>query len=449
MNKNKLDIKTIIAIIVTVLCLGPICLNLMNVTQIPDTTITLLVLAMASVFLVTEVLPLAVGAMTVPIVLAIAGILPVKTAFAGFSNDNVILFGAMFIVGGALFRTGVASAIGEMVVKLANGRKDMLIIYIMVVTAVLSSVMSNTGTVAVLMPVCLGIADSAKMQRKSLLIPLAFMSSLGGMITLVGTPPNLTVSTVLAEYGYGSFGFLEYAYTGIPLCILGGIYMFIYYHKELSKGGNKVDIPDTTNTPQFTKHGKIATAILVGVVLVMATGVMNLTLGASIGAMLCLLFGLLTPLEVIEDIDWTTIFLFAGMLPLSTALEATGAGKMIADMTVGLVGQNASVIVVSTILFLIANIMTQFMSNTAACALLAPIGIEIAVALGANPKPALLVIAIASAAAFATPMATPPNTLVMGPANAQFSDYIKVGLPLIILAYIACIFLVPIFFPFY
>lgn len=449
MNKNKLHIKTIIAIIVTVLCLGPVCLNLLNITQIPDTTITLLVLAMASVFLVTEALPLAVGAMTVPLVLAIAGILPVKTAFAGFSNDNVILFGAMFIVGGALFRTGVASAIGELVVKLANGRKDMLIIYIMVVTAILSSVMSNTGTVAVLMPVCLGIADSAKMQRKSLLIPLAFMSSLGGMITLVGTPPNLTVSTVLTEYGYGSFGFLEYAYTGIPLSILGGIYMFIYYRKELSKGGNKVDISDKTHTPQFTTYGKIATAILVGVVLVMATGVMNLTLGASIGAMLCLLFGLLTPVEVIEDIDWTTIFLFAGMLPLSTALEATGAGKMIADMTVGLVGENASTILVSTILFLIANVMTQFMSNTAACALLAPIGIEIAVALGANPKPALLVIAIASAAAFATPMATPPNTLVMGPANAQFSDYIKVGLPLIILSYIACIFLVPIFFPFY
>ena len=445
---NKLNIKNIIAIIATALCLGPVCLNLLGITNIADTTITLLVLLMASVFLVTEVLPLAVGAMTVPLVLAISGILSVKTAFSGFSNDNVILFGAMFIVGGALFRTGVASAVGELVVKLANGRKDMLIIYIMVVTAVLSSVMSNTGTVAVLVPVCIGIADSAKMDRKSLLIPLAFMSSLGGMITLVGTPPNLTVSTVLAEYGYRSFGFLEYAYTGIPLCILGGLYMFIYYRKELSKGGNKVDIPDTTHTEQFTIYGKIATVILIGVVIVMATGIMNLTLGAAIGAMLCLLFKLQTPHEVIEDIDWTTIFLFAGMLPLSNALEVTGAGKMIADMTVSLIGGNGSIIVISTVLFLIGNIMTQFMSNTAACALLAPIGIEIAVALGVDPKPILLIISIGCCAAFATPMATPPNTLVMGPSNAQFSDYIKVGLPLIILCYIGCILLVQIFFPF-
>ena len=446
---KKINIKNLIAILVTVLCLGPIVLNLLNITQFADTTITLLTLLMASVFLVTEVLPLAVGAMTVPIVLAIAGILPVKTAFSGFSNENVILFGAMFIVGGALFRTGVASAIGELVVKLANGRKDLLIVYIMVVTGVLSSVMSNTGTVAVLLPVCLGIADSAKMERKSLLIPLAFMSSLGGMITLVGTPPNLTVSTVLAEYGFGNFGFLEFAWTGVPLSILGAIYMFIYYRKELAKGGNKVDIPDTTETPQFTIYGKIATAILLGVVVIMATGAMNLTLGACIGAMLCLLFQLVTPTEVIEDIDWTTIFLFAGMLPLSNALESTGAGKMIADLTVQIVGGSGSTILISTVLFVIACTMTQFMSNTAACALLAPIGIEIAMSLGADPKPILLTISIACCAAFATPMATPPNTLVMGPANAQFSDYIKVGLPLIILSYIVCIFLVPIVFPFY
>ena len=444
---NKLTIKNIIGVIATILCLGPIFLNLLGITQFAQTTITLLVLAMASVFLVTEVLPLSVGAMTVPIVLAIAGILPVKTAFAGFSNDNVILFGAMFIVGGALFRTGVASAIGELVVKLAHGKKDLLIVYIMVVAGLLSSVMSNTGTVAVLLPVCIGIADSAKMQRKSILIPLAFMSSLGGMITLVGTPPNLTVSTVLAEYGHGNFGFLEFAWTGIPLSIIGAIYMFIYYRKELVKGGNKVDIPDTTKTAQFTSEGLKATVILIGVVIVMATGVMNLTLGACIGAMLCLLLGLVTPTEVIEDIDWTTIFLFAGMLPLSNALESTGAGKMIADLTVDLVGGSGSTILISTVLFLIGNIMTQFMSNTAACALLAPIGIEIALSLGVDPKPILLTISIACCAAFATPMATPPNTLVMGPANAQFSDYIKVGLPLIILSYLVCVFLVPVFFP--
>lgn len=438
-------------------------LNALHVIGLTQTWITLLTLASVSMLLVTEALPLALSAMLAPVCLALNGVLSVKEAFSGFSNENVVLFAAMFVVGGAMFRTGVAAMIGEAVVKRAEGDPGKLVLYVMLSVALLSSVMSNTGTVAVLLPVCVSIADSAHMDRKCLLMPLAMMASLGGMITLVGTPPNINVAAVLQEYGYESFGFLEFAYIGIPLSLMGGAYLFWVYGRRLGAkagkgapsaahsgaGGAEEAEAVSAGRGRMTRGQRLSLGILAGVVAVMATGILNLTLGAVIGALLCVLLGLVTEKEVIEDIDWTTIFLFAGMLPLADAMEKTGAGEMIAGWAVQIIGENPSDVAVLTILFVVCAGLTQFMSNTAACALLAPIGIEIAIALNANPKAVLMMIGIASSCAFATPMAMPPNTLVMGQAKAGFMDFVKLGVPLIAVSYVGCILIIPRVWPFF
>jgi len=129
-------------------------------------------------------------------------------------------------------------------------------------------------------------------------------------------------------------------------------------------------------------------------------------------------------------------------------MDKTGAGKLIADTVVGMMGDNPNPYLLATVLFLISNVLTQFMSNTAAAALLAPIGISMAQSLGVSPKPVLMCLGIAASMAFATPMATPPNTLVLGPGNFTFNDYVKVGVPMCIISLIACVIIVPIFWPF-
>ncbi len=137
------------------------------------------------------------------------------------------------------------------------------------------------------------------------------------------------------------------------------------------------------------------------------------------------------------------------MLSVATAMEKTGAGKLIADTVVGSMGEHPNAVVLCAVLYLISNVLTQFMSNTAAAALLAPIGISIAQSIGADPKPVLMAIGIAASMAFATPMATPPNTLVLGPGGFTFNDYVKVGLPLCIVTFIASVIIIPIFWPFF
>ena len=137
------------------------------------------------------------------------------------------------------------------------------------------------------------------------------------------------------------------------------------------------------------------------------------------------------------------------MLSVATAMDKTGAGKLIADTVVGMMGEHPNPIVLCAVLYLISNVLTQFMSNTASAALLAPIGISIAQTIGADPKPVLMAIGIAASMAYATPMATPPNTLVLGPGSFTFNDYVKVGVPLCVICFIVSVIIIPIFWPFF
>ena len=424
--------------------------------------ITLCVLAVAAFLFVTELIPLAVTAMAACTALGILGVLPSKQVYAGLSNSTVVLFGGMFVIGAAMFKTGLAEAIGVAVVKKAGTNEIPLMAAIMLVTIVLSAVSSNTGTVACLMPVIVGICQAAKIPASKELMPLAIAANVGGTITMIGTPPNVIVTGALAAAGLPTFGFFEFAKIGIPLSIIILLYtLFVGRHflpvhnagdmDEEAVKAAKEEAGSAGDAPKSKTKMWISGLILIGVVLAMALGLKNLPLhtAAVTGAILCVITGCLKEKEAYAGIDWVTIFLFAGMLSVATAMDKTGAGKLIADTVVGMMGSNPNPYVLTAVLFLISNILTQFMSNTASAALLAPIGISIAQEVGCDPKPVLMALGIAASMAFATPMATPPNTLVLGPGNFTFNDYVKVGVPMCLLSWVACVVIIPIFWPFH
>ena len=425
--------------------------------------ITLCVLAVAAFLFVTELIPLAVTAMAACTALGILGVLPSKQVYAGLSNSTVVLFGGMFVIGAAMFKTGLAEAIGIAVVKKAGTNQVPLMAAIMLVTIVLSSVSSNTGTVACLMPVIIGICQAAKIAPSRQLMPLAIAANVGGTITMIGTPPNVIVTGALSAAGLPTFGFFEFAYIGIPLSIIVFFFtLFIGRHllpkndigemdEEALKEAAEEAGAGGDDEPKSTTKMWISGLIMIGVVICMALDLKTLPLqtAAVTGAILCVITGCLKEKEAYAGIDWVTIFLFAGMLSVATAMEKTGAGKLIADAVVGSMGEHPNAVVLCAVLYLISNVLTQFMSNTAAAALLAPIGISIAQSIGADPKPVLMAIGIAASMAFATPMATPPNTLVLGPGGFTFNDYVKVGLPLCIVTFIASVIIIPIFWPFF
>ena len=423
--------------------------------------ITLCVLAIAAFLFITELIPLAVTAMAACTALGILGVLPSKAVYAGLSNSTVVLFGGMFVIGAAMFKTGLAEAIGVAVVKKAGTNEVPLMAAIMVVTIILSSVSSNTGTVACLMPVIIGICSVAKLSASKQLMPLAIAANVGGTITMIGTPPNVIVTGALTTAGLPTFGFFEFAWIGIPLSLVIVAYtLFVGRHFVADKSAGAMDEEAIKAAKEEAGAGGdgpksvvkmwIAGLILLGVVLCMALDLKTVPLhtAAVTGAILCVVTGCLKEKEAYAGIDWVTIFLFAGMLSVASAMEKTGAGKLIADTVVSMMGTNPNPYVLTAVLFLISNVLTQFMSNTASAALLAPIGISIAQSIGADPKPVLMALGIAASCAFATPMATPPNTLVLGPGGFSFNDYAKVGVPMCVISLIVCLIVIPIVWPF-
>ena len=333
--------------------------------------ITLCVLAVAAFLFVTELIPLAVTAMAACTALGILGVLPSKQVYAGLSNSTVVLFGGMFVIGAAMFKTGLAEAIGIAVVKKAGTNQVPLMAAIMLVTIVLSSVSSNTGTVACLMPVIIGICQAAKISPSKELMPLAIAANVGGTIT---TPPNVIVTGALSAAGLPTFGFFEFAYIGIPLSIIILVYtLFIGRHFIPDKQAGEMDEEAVKaaaeeagasgdSAPKSKTKMWISGIILLGVVACMALGLKNLPLhtAAVTGAILCVITGCLKEKEAYAGIDWVTIFLFAGMLSVATAMEKTGAGKMIADAVVSMMGDNPNPYVLTAVLFLISNVLTQF-----------------------------------------------------------------------------------------
>ena len=424
---------------------------------------TLCVLAVAAFLFVTELIPLAVTAMAACTALGILGVLPSKQVYAGLSNSTVVLFGGMFVIGAAMFKTGLAEAVGLWVVNKAGTKEVPLMGAIMVVTIALSAVSSNTGTVACLMPVIIGIANAANIPASKELMPLAIAANVGGTITMIGTPPNVIVTGALSAAGLPSFGFFEFALIGVPLSIIVLLYTLTIGRKTIpikNAGAMDADAVEAAkkeagasddNAPKSKTKMWISGLILLGVVAAMALNLKTVPLqtAAVTGAILCVITGCLKEKEAYAGIDWVTIFLFAGMLSVATAMDKTGAGKLIADTVVGMMGEHPNPIILCAVLYLISNVLTQFMSNTASAALLAPIGISIAQSIGADPKPVLMSIGIAASMAFATPMATPPNTLVLGPGGFSFNDYVKVGVPLCIITFIASVIIIPIFWPFF
>ncbi|SCI09760.1 Na(+)/dicarboxylate symporter [uncultured Eubacterium sp.] len=416
-------------------------------------TITLLFLLFAIVMFMWEKIPLGLTSMIVCVGLVVTGVLEWQTAFAGFIDSNVILFVAMFIVGGALFETGMANKIGGIVTHFAKTERQ-LIVAIMVIVGVMSGFLSNTGTAAILIPVVIGIAAKSGYSRSRLLMPLVFAAAMGGNLTLIGAPGNMIAQSGMEGIGL-RFGFFDYAKVGVPILIVGIIYFaFIGYkflpNKEGSDEGIFDESKDFSHVPKWKQYLSLVILLLtlVGMIFEEQLGIKLCVIGCM-GALALMITGVISEKDALASIDLKTIFLFGGTLSLAAALEQTGAGELIAEKVIGMLGDNPSPYVLTFVIFMLCCVMTNFMSNTATTALMVPIGISIAQGMGADPSAVLMACVIGGSCAYATPIGMPANTMVVTAGGYTFKDYAKAGVPMILVATVVSMILLPIFYPFF
>lgn len=223
-------------------------------------TITIITLAATIAMFIIGRLRADIVALCALTTLILCGILTPAEALAGFSNSVVIMMVGLFVVGGGIFQTGLAKAASRRIVRMAGGSDTAMFLLVVTVTAMIGAFVSNTGTVALMMPIVVSMTAEAKKDASRLLMPLAFASSMGGMLTLIGTPPNLVIDGTLREHGYDGLSFFSFAPVG-AICLAVGIIVMMPLSRLFLKKGHKEDDTRSKSLDELVKEYELANGV--------------------------------------------------------------------------------------------------------------------------------------------------------------------------------------------
>ncbi|EBO9195450.1 TPA_asm: SLC13 family permease [Salmonella enterica subsp. salamae serovar 42:z:1,5] len=597
-------------------------------------------LAIAVVLFATGKVRMDAVALFVIVAFVLSGTLTLPEAFSGFSDPNVILIAALFIIGDGLVRTGVATVVGTWLVKMAGSSEIKMLVLLMITVAGLGAFMSSTGVVAIFIPVVLSVSMHMQTSPSRLMMPLSFAGLISGMMTLVATPPNLVVNSELLREGLHGFSFFSVTPLGVVVLALGIVYMLVM--RFMLKGdapgqqagkrrtfrdlireyrltgrarrlairpgspmvGQRLDdlklreryganvigverwrrfrrvIVNVNGVSEFrardvllidmsaaevdlrefcaeqllepmilrgeyfsdqaldvgmaeislipeseligksvreiafrTRYGLNVVGLkrdgvalegsladeplLMGdIILVVGNWklisqlgqkgrdfvVLNMPVEVSeaspahsqaphaifclvlmvalmltdeipnpIAAIIaCLLMGKFRCIDAesaYKAIHWPSIILIVGMMPFALALQKTGGVSLVVQGLMDIGGGYGPYMMLGC-LFVLCAAIGLFISNTATAVLMAPIALAAAKSMGVSPYPFAMAVAMAASAAFMTPVSSPVNTLVLGPGNYSFSDFMKLGVPFTLIVMAVCIVMIPMLFPF-
>lgn len=413
-------------------------------------TIALVILVATIVLFIWEPWPIIVTAIGASIAYAYTGIISINDVFTGYNSTTIVLLCGMMVVGSSLFHAGITDVIGEKMVKVTGKSERNIILATLVVSGLLSAVCSNIGVMTAMAPLVTAMCVAAGVGPSKSLLALLFGAQFGGFITLVGVGSNATANQVMAEQGLEGFGFFSITPFGIGVFVLGTLYFTFI--------GSKF-IPDTGYIPEFAKTEKkpldkrkatisVVTLLCVLVVIAVSPDNMPMHMAAVIGALVIVGTKCMTIQEAIKAIDWNCMLLVGSLTAISSGVSKSGLGDAVANAILNILGDNPSPFMISTIIFFAAAFLTQVMSNIPTITLFLPIGIAIAEQIGVSPYPVAMVITLAGAASYGTPFAAPQNMMTVGWTQYKFMDFIKIGIPMVLVTYIAVVGLIPIFLPY-
>ncbi len=397
----------------------------------------LAILIFVAVLWFTEALPITVTALLVPILAVLTGIFGVKEALSHFANPVIFLFLGGFALAAALHKHGLDRLIASYIMKAAGANSLLSVLGLFVSTAFISMWISNTATAAIMLPVALGLIanlkESSTTTEEFILLGVAYAASIGGIGTIVGSPPNAITA---ADLG---MDFRDWLGIGIPfVLILMPIIVLILYlalRPKLPKGTG-LDLSGLGQIVIDKNTYKLTAIFGVTVLLWIFSGPLSSRLGIekefdSIVAILAIFMlvvsGTIKWKEIEKFTDWGVLLLFGGGILLSALLTETGASKYLAD----LVRDHLSIhgpfpLILGAVLFVI--FLTELASNTATAAIMVPIFLALGQeTMQRSPNAIALSVGIAASCAFMLPVATPPNALVFGTEKIRQRTMIKAG----------------------
>ena len=407
----------------------------------------LAILLFVAILWFTEALHITVTALIVPVLAAVSGVpgMGTKQALAGFADPIIYIFFGGFALATALHVQKLDRKIALWLISLSRGNMLVSVLALFAVTAFLSMWISNTATTAMMLPLAMGMMShlDPEKDRKTfvfVLLGIAYASSVGGLGTLVGSPPNAIAAKAL---GLDFRGWMNY---GLPMMLaLMPLVLFSMYVVLRPDFSRKVDIgnsePIPWNLPRLlTLLVFIVTAIawILGAQIKTTFGIDSPdTVVALAAAVTVVVLGLVTWRDVAANTDWGVLLLFGGGIALSSLLDKSGASLALGQALASqFVTTHPFIVILAVAAFII--MLTEFTSNTASAALLVPVFASIATQLNLPKEALVMVIGIGASCAFMLPVATPPNAIVFGTGLIKQREMMQVGMLLNVL----CIILV-------
>lgn len=396
------------------------------------------------------------------VLLATGTVRPVEVQGA-FASPAIIALAALFVIAYAMELSGL---LGLMIRKATDlcARLGAAGLWIVIgLAGGASAFLNNTPIVVLAAPVVRDVAESMKLSPKRFLIPLSYISILGGACTLIGTSTNLLVNDMARNGGQPAFGMFEITPVGLILASIGGLYLFLFGGRLLSGAPSDAptepglrgeqnapgDDPNLFPMNRPLQLGKALTSLLVfiAVVAAAALGIAPIAAAAFSGAVLLVLLGTITAEEAYRGLRPEVLFLIAGMVVVGLSLEVTGLAAVATDGLVGLV-RALGPLAALALIYGATLLLTEVLSNAAVAVLLTPVAVALAESLGVSPRPFLVAVMMAASAAFATPFGYQTNVLVYQLGGYSYMDFVKIGVPLNLLTWLAGVLVIPLFFPF-
>lgn len=430
-----------------------------------SSTVAIIIIIITIAFFIWNKFPMSVVSMAGAVAMAI--LVPeveLSAVYEGFAATGWIMVVGMCIVSAALFETGVADRIGNAIGNSWWAKSERrFVVAVSAICTLMSAFMSNNGTVAIWMPLIAVVAAGShgKIRSKMVIFAAGTGAIIGGGTTLIGSTSQLAANSVLQGYaGYeDGLGIFDMTKIMLPVCIIQIIFWGTLGYWLLKKvlkpedphfnDGNiyaeDVFVNQDTNKyadiPKWKGNVALGTMILCIVLFIIQgfepfSNYLNIGLIGMIGAVIVIGTGCIGVKQAYADLPWDVFIVIGTVSTLGTGLDVTGGGEMIANFVLNFFGgANASVALLTVVIAVLCSVLTNFMSNNATAAMLCPICIPMAMALGISPVPWVILIAATSNFAIATSYGTAVNIQIL-PAGYKFMDYVKIGGPLLIISII-------------
>ena len=399
--------------------------------------LTIIIFFLCILSFIWEKIPLAVTCLLGGIALALLGIIDYVDIYSNMGTQVVAIVIGTSMVGLGLESAGISDMVGSALRRTGIAKNERLFITIIVlVTALLSAFLSNSAVIAMFIPIIQGMSKKSQgiVKQKHALLAAGLGSAAGGGLTLVGTAPIVTASSIVENSGLPgtrAFTFLEVGYSMLPVVILMALYFATFGYNLQQRV--LADLPDNPlDTLMSGETEQASTAVPVWKKAVALAAALFMVVGFAL-----LVCGVIPWKAALRDMDWNTVLVLAFSAALAAGLNESGGGAMIAQGIVSLFGgADANPAVLLFVCVAVGAVLTNFMGNAALVIAMIPISLEVALTCGANPMCFALATTVSCMLAFSTPIGTAcvTQTLVGG---YRYHDFVKIGLPINILAILA------------